>query len=184
MTQAAGDGAGANNGVRRGITEPAHQGDESTTTLGFLQRQRDLVAWKVGDVDDDALRSVATPTGLTPHGLVRHLENVERSWLRDVFAGEQGLTYDWSDADPDGEFHVAPDISMQRLLQDYSAESGRCDAVVRAAPSLDARSSRDDYTLRWILQHLIEETARHLGHLDVLREQADGAVGEEPMIRD
>ncbi|MBG6180232.1 DinB family protein [Arthrobacter sp. CAN_A1] len=180
MTQTDGDGAGPSNGVRRGITEPAHQGDELTTTLGFLQRQRDLVAWKVGGADDAALRAVATPTGLTLHGLVRHLENVERSWLRDVFAGEQGLTFDWTDEDPDGEFHVTPDVPMKRLLQDYAAEAGRCDAVIQAASSLDAVSSRGAYTLRWILQHLIEETARHLGHIDVLREQADGAVGEEP----
>lgn len=184
MTQATDEGAGATNGMRRGITEPAHQGNELTTTLGFLQRQRDLVAWKVSGVDDNALRSVATPTGLTLHGLVRHLENVERSWLRDVFAGEQGLTFDWTDEDPDGEFHVTPDVPMTQLRQEYAAESGRCDEVVQAAGSLDATSSRGDYTLRWVLQHLIEETARHLGHIDVLREQADGAVGEEPPSSD
>ncbi|MHA7155211.1 DinB family protein [Arthrobacter sp. TMN-50] len=180
MTPEATDGSGRVNGRLCHVTEPAHLGDELTITLGFLQRQRDLVAWKMEGADDDVLRSVATPTGLTLHGLVRHLENVERSWLRDVFAGEQGLDYDWTDEDPDGEFHVPPHTAMARLLEDYAAEAARCDAVVQAAVSLDATSSRDGYTLRWILQHLVEETARHLGHIDVLREQADGAVGEEP----
>ncbi|WP_051427352.1 DinB family protein [Arthrobacter sp. H20] len=178
------DGSGHDNGKLRGITEPAHLGDELTVTLGFLQRQRDLVAWKMGGADDGVLSSVATPTGLTLHGLVRHLENVERSWLRDVFAGEQSLDYDWSDEDPDAEFHVAPETPVVRLLENYAVESARCDSIVLSAASLDDISSRGGYTLRWILQHLVEETARHLGHIDVLREQADGAVGEEPIRAD
>lgn len=175
-----GDGSGSENGVRGGATEPAHRGDERTTVLGFLQRQRDLVAWKVRAAPDDALRSVSTPTGLTLHGVVRHLEHVERWWIRDVFAGEEGLAYAWTDDDPDGELHVPPDVTMAELLEAYVEESARCDAVIAAAPSLDAVSARRDYSLRWILLHLVEETSRHLGHIDLLREQADGAVGEEP----
>jgi len=123
--------------VTRGTTEPAHRGDDRTAVLGFLQRQRDLVAWKVGGASDEVLRSASTPTGLTAHGLVRHLTNVERWWLRHEFAGETGLPYDGTEDDP------------------------RADQ-------------------RWTLVHLVEETARHLGHLDLLREQADGAVGAQP----
>lgn len=173
------DGSGTENGIRSGVAEAAHQGDERTALVGFLQRQRDLVAWKVTGLDDDGLRSVATPTGLTLHGLVRHLEHVERSWIRDVFAGQPDLTYAWTDEDPDGELHVPADITMERLLADYAAESALCDAVIAAA-SLDDSSSRRGFNLRWILLHLIEETARHLGHIDLLRENADGATGEEP----
>ena len=174
------DGSGITNGRRHGITEAAHLGDERTTVLGFLQHQRDLVAWKVAGASDEVLRSVATPSGLTVHGLVRHLEHVERWWVRDVFAGQDGLAYAWTDEDPDGELHVPAETSMAQLLEDYAAESALCDAVVAAAPSLDAVSSRRAFCLRWVLWHLVEETARHLGHLDLLREQADGAVGEEP----
>jgi hypothetical protein len=174
------DGSGTVNGRRRGITEPTHRGDERTALVGYLQRQRDLVAWKVGGAPDDVLRSVGTPTGLTIHGIVRHLENVERSWIREDFAGESDLAFDWSADDPDGEFHVPEDEVMQTLLDSYEAETARCDAVVAAAPSLDAVSARGGFTLRWILLHLIEETGRHLGHLDLLREQADGSVGEDP----
>lgn len=173
------DGSGGTNGVRGGVTEAAHLGDERTTLLGFLQRQRDLVAWKLRDADDDALRRVSTPTGMTPHGLVRHLTDVERSWVRDVVAGQPDLAYHWSDDDPDGEWHVPPTVSMAALLAEYAAESARCDEVV-AAGSLDDVSSRDGFSLRWVLLHLVEETSRHLGHLDLLREQADGVVGEEP----
>lgn len=174
------DGRGTSNGIRRGMTEPAHQGDERTMLLGFLQRQRDLVAWKLRDAPDEVLAAVSTPTRMTLPGLVRHLMNVERSWLREVFAGERDLTYDWTDADPDAEWKVPAGTAMTDLLAAYGEEARRCDAVVAAAPSLDAVAVGDDTSLRWILLHLVEETARHLGHMDVLREQADGETGEEP----
>ena len=174
------DGSGQENGVRAGVTEAAHFGDERTTLTGFLQRQRDLVAWKVGDAADAVIRPVATPTGMTAHGIVRHLTNVERSWVRDVFAGEEGLPFDWTDEDPDGEFHVPPEVTLAELLADYAAEARRCDAIIAEAASLDAVSVRRSFSLRWILMHLVEETARHVGHLDLLRERADGSVGEDP----
>jgi uncharacterized damage-inducible protein DinB len=138
------------------------------------------VAWKMHDGSDDALRAVATDTGLTLHGVVRHLEHVERHWIRDVFAGQEGLSYAWTDEDPDGELHVPHDVSMKELLDAYARESALCDAVVEAAPSLDTVSVSGASSLRWILMHLIEETSRHLGHIDLLREQADGRVGDEP----
>lgn len=174
------DGSGTTNGRRGGVAEAAHLGDERTALTGFLQRQRDLVAWKLRDASDDVLRSVRTPSGVTLHGIVRHLENVERSWFRDVFAAEDDLHFDWTGEDPDGEWHVPEDVSMATLLANYAAESERCDAIVAAAPSLDEVSEDGDFSLRWILVHLIEETGRHLGHIDLLREQADGAVGEDP----
>jgi Protein of unknown function (DUF664). len=174
------DGTDTTNGARGGVTEAAHVGEDRTTLVGFLQRQRDLVAWKLSDVPDDTLRSVRTPSGVTLHGVVRHLENVERSWFREVFGGEADLHFDWTDDDRDGEWHVPDDVAMSDLLAAYAAESARCDAVIAAAPSLDAVSATDGYSLRWIMVHLIEETGRHLGHIDLLREQADGGVGEEP----
>jgi uncharacterized damage-inducible protein DinB len=177
---AAEDGSGATNGVRGGVAEAAHLGDERTTLTGFLQRQRDLVAWKVRDASDDVLRSARTRSGLDIHGIVRHLENVERSWFREVFAGETGLSYDWTDEDRDAEFKPGSEIRMEALLRAYADETSRCDAVIAAAPSLDAASATRDFSLRWIICHMIEETGRHLGHLDLLREQADGEVGEEP----
>jgi uncharacterized damage-inducible protein DinB len=178
---AAPDGSGTANGVRGGVTEPAHLGDERTALLGFLQRQRDLVAWKVSEASDETLASVRMPSGLTLHGIVRHLENVERGWFRDFFAGETRLQYDATDEDPDAAFR-AEGIPMADLLAAYAAETERCDAVVAAAPSLDATATDEDgtFSLRWIIVHMIEETGRHLGHIDLLREYADGEVGEEP----
>jgi uncharacterized damage-inducible protein DinB len=175
------DGFGAANGIRGGVTVPAHAGDERTTVLGYLQRQRDLVAWKVRDASDDTLASVRMPSGLTLHGIVLHLKNVERSWFREFFGGQTGLLFDSTDENPDGDFH-AEGVPMADLLAAYAAETAKCDEVIAATPSLDARAEDEDgsYTLRWIILHMIEETGRHLGHIDLLRENADGAVGEEP----
>jgi uncharacterized protein DUF664 len=69
---------------------------------------------------------------------------------------------------------------MATLLDAYAREASRCDAVTEAASSLDDVSASRGTSLRWIIVHLIEETARQLGHLDLLRELADGEVGEEP----
>jgi hypothetical protein len=162
--------------------EPPLVGDDRDTLLGFLQRQRDLVAWKVREASDETLASVRTPSGLTMHGIVRHLTNVERSWFRQFFAGESGLEFDWSDEDLDGDFR-AEGTPMSDLLVEYAAESARCDEVIAASALVATATDADsDWTcsLRWVITHMIEETSRHLGHLDLLREQADGAVGEEP----
>lgn len=114
------------------------------------------------------------------HGLVRHLEHVERSWIRDDFAGQEDVTYEWTEQDPDGDLHVPPGITMSQLLDAYAAECARCDLVIYNAASLDEVSTRGGFSLRWILLHLIEGTSRHIGHMDVLREHADGQVGEDP----
>jgi hypothetical protein len=161
------------------VVDPPEHGDERASLVGFLQRQRDLVAWKLTGVDDDVLRSVRTPSGMTLPGLVRHLENVERSWIRDDFAGQAGLVFDWTEEDRDGEWKVPDDVPMSAVLAGYAAESAICDAVIAGA-SLDDVTLDGRFSLRWVLLHLIEETARHLGHIDLLRENADGTVGEEP----
>ena len=165
-----------------GVTSPASEADERTTLMGFLQRQRDLIVWKVSDASDETLASVRTESGLTMHGVVRHLENVERGWFRDFFAGETDLRFDDTEEDPEGDFR-AEGVPIADLIAAYAAETARCDTVIRAAPSLDTLAKGSDAgtcSLRWIVLHMIEETGRHVGHLDLLREQADGAVGEDP----
>ena len=153
---------------------------ERESLLEFLQRQRDLVAWKLQDAEDETLRAVTTGSGLTAHGVVRHLTNVERSWFRWVLADQPDLTFDYTDEDQDLDFKPPADLLMAQLLADYAAEQKRCDEVILAADSLDDMGVNRQRTLRWILLHMIEETARHLGHLDILREQADGSTGDLP----
>ncbi len=158
---------------------PPPQAPERELLVAYLARQRELVHWKLGGLTDDDARAVATSTGLTIHGLVRHLENVERWWFRDRFAGQAGLVYDWTDDDADGELHVPEDVRLADLLAAYRHETVRCDEAI-AAGELDQVAVHRDHSLRWILLHLIEETGRHVGHLDLLAELADGRTGEEP----
>ncbi len=161
------------------MDEVGHAADERTMLLGYLQRQRDLVLWKVEGLSDHDAHRVGTTSGLTVHGIVDHLTDVERSWVRRWFAGRRGLHIGGVDA-----AHVQPPLELpgarlKDLVNAYREETRRCDEVI-AAHGLDDVESGGDRSLRWILHHLIEETARHLGHLDLLRELADGSTGEQP----
>jgi uncharacterized damage-inducible protein DinB len=162
------------------VTDPVRAGDERTSLMDFLCSQRELVAWKLTDVDEGAIRAVSTPTGMTALGIVRHLTNVERSWFRDDFLGEGGLAFDWSEAAPDGEWVVPDEVPLDQILAAYATEWQRCDEAI-ASHGLDELTVDGAYSLRWIILHMIEETARHLGHIDVLREQTDGSTGADPL---
>ena len=161
------------------VTDPAPTADERTMLEQYLQAQRDMVAWKLADADFEALQAVSTASGLAPLGVLRHLAAVERWWFRERWTGEDGLSFDWTDEDPDGEYRIRPDETIASLLADYAAESRACDAAVADAP-LDRVGVRCRGSLRWVYLHLIEETSRHLGHIDLLRELADGSTGSDP----
>ena len=171
--------SGAGTPDRWATAQPGRQLPDREMLLDYLQRQRTLVQWKCEGLADEAARTVATPSGLTVHGIVRHLENVERWWLRWRFAGEHDLRFDWTDEDPDGEMAVPADVRLADLLASYRDETERCDAVI-AGRDLDEVAAESEHTLRWIVLHLVEEISRHLGHLDLLCERADGRTGEEP----
>jgi uncharacterized damage-inducible protein DinB len=138
--------------------------------------------WKVSGLSEGDARGVSSPSGLTIHGLVLHLTDVERSWVRRWFAGEAGLPYLGVDSNHVGGLAELVGSSLQELVVAYAAESTRCDAVV-GMHALDDVGTAAPRTLRWVLHHLVEETARHLGHLDLLCELADGRTGEEPRSR-
>ncbi len=147
--------------------------------LGYLQRQRELVVWKLTGLADHDAGRVATTSGLTIHGIVYHLTDVERSWIRRWFAGRRGLHIDGVDDNHVGPPRDLAGARLKELLAGYVEESRRCDEIIQER-SLDDVELRGDRTLRWIVHHLIEETSRHLGHLDLLCELADGRTGEGP----
>ena len=130
-------------------------------------------------------QTIASST-LTLGGLLKHMALVEDSWFTERFAGQPMPApfddVDW-DADRDWEFRTAADDTPEWLQQRYVEACDRSRAVVAAAtrstssPSPASQPVRS-FTLRWILCHMIEETARHNGHADLLREAIDGATGE------
>lgn len=161
--------------------DPPLAAPEKETLEAFLDYQRATLLCKVDGVSDEDLRRPGTPSGLTLLGLVKHLAYVERSWFRKVFAGED-VAFPWSEQDPDADWRVEPDEATDQILALYRDEIERCREVTRNR-SLDA-SARcpppwgSGVTLRWIIVHMIEETARHNGHADILREAIDGQTGE------
>lgn len=161
--------------------EPAHAASERETLNGFLDYQRETMVMKVSGLSREQVivRHVESKTTLL--GMIKHLVDVERWWFRDVFSGEQGLQYFWEqDGVFDSEFDIDDSDDIASLVELYRRECAKSCAIVAAATSLDDVAQRPDrdHTLRWILVHMIEETARHAGHADILRELTDGSTGE------
>ena len=168
--------------------DPPLQADESATLSAFLDFQRATMLRKVDGLEKSQLARAAVPTTtLTLGGLLKHLALVEDSCGQEVFLGRP-LPQPWAgapfDDDPDWEFHSAPDDEPGELVGLYVAAVERGRAAVAAAASLEQLSVKPGqregkpFSLRWILLHLIEETARHVGHADLLREAVDGQTGE------
>jgi uncharacterized damage-inducible protein DinB len=156
--------------------------DERTILTTMLDYARDTVHAKcAGLADDDARRAILPGSPLTTiAGLVSHLRWVEYAWLEVNLLGgpDRGP---WTDEDPDREMRIALQIPLSQLLAEYRSSCARYRELV-AGLDLDTWTRGTPtwggpVTLRWILLHLIEETARHNGHIDILREQADGVTG-------
>ena len=145
-------------------------GDERETLLSLLQYQRDSFIGKVLGLDDERAAWSPVGSGTSLLWLANHLGDAETTWVLHRFAGIEPA--------PDGHDH-APTVAG--AIARYRSISTRADALVRAAPSLDERPPDFDdlgpVDLRWIVSHLLEETARHAGHADLLREQLDGSTG-------
>jgi hypothetical protein len=154
--------------------------DERTTLLAFLGHQRRFLIRKVSGLTEDQVRIASCqPSDLTLLGLVRHAADVERGWAKRGFAGMVAEPLFYSEEDPDGDFHPPPEATLAEALEALRAEAEDADAIYRGANLDDLeKHERGFYSLRWILIHLIEEYARHLGHADLVREAIDGQIGD------
>ena len=156
---------------------------ERATLTGFLDQQRLKVREKCASLTDEGAAFAPLPTSplMTIGGLVNHLRWVEYDWYERIFLGGPDLG-PWTDEEPDREITVGARTPIADVLAGYEAQCARNRAIAEAH-DLDAlstiarRNTGEPCTLRWILAHLTEETARHLGHLDLIREQWDGATG-------
>lgn len=167
--------------------DPDLQADERRSLEQFLDYHRATFLAKLDGLDHAQLNQALPPSSLTLASLTKHLALVEDSWFHEDFL-DTVMPAPWKDApfadDPDWEFHSAVDDKPAELCELYAAACARSRAIVAAASSLDALSQRTSrregtpFSLRWIMLHMIEETARHNGHADFLREAIDGVVGE------
>jgi len=148
----------------------------------ILRNLRAVVAWKLAGLDDETAKRSVVDSATTLLGIVHHLAWVEAWWFQEVFAGENvEYPFDW-DADADAEFRMTDRHTIEGILDVYEGNVVRSDELIDSAPGLDAVGRRGDTenSLRWILTHMIDETARHAGHMDIIREQLDGSTGYLP----
>ncbi|MEZ0090772.1 DinB family protein [Streptacidiphilus sp. EB129] len=156
--------------------------DERTMLLTFLDYTRATARAKCEGLSEENARSAPLPGSplMTISGLVSHLRWVDNYWIETVLLGRPDEA-PWTEEDPDREYHFALDVPVAVLLDEYDAQAAEHRRLIAGldldTPAQKERKDGPPFTLRWILHHLIEETARHNGHLDILRELADGTTG-------
>jgi len=167
-------------------TDPDPGGSEFGLLSQYLNYQRETMLSKTDGLTHEQLAQKHAPSELTLAGLLYHLSLVEEDWMEVRFAGlpdrEPWAGVDWH-ADPNWEFRTATQLEPEHLRSRYREACERSRQVMSNAAGLDqlsVKALRDGrhFSLRWVLLHLIEETARHAGHADFLREGIDGTVGE------
>ena len=162
---------------------PVDVSDPLKLLLGYLEWYREALFRKIGGLSDAQLRTPVDPLGWSPLGLVKHLGWVERRWMRWGFAAEQVIAY--PPGGDEAEWHVADDESSDAVVAAYLEEVERsrslmAGADIRDKAQLGGRFPTADHapSLGRILFHLLQEYARHVGHLDIARELIDGVTGE------
>jgi uncharacterized damage-inducible protein DinB len=138
-----------------------------------------VVRWKVEGLDDEQLRRPMTPSGTTLLGLVKHLAAVEYGWFCETF-GRTTEPLPFDDNDPEADLRIEPHETTADILAFYDRACAAADQVIADLSIEDTGTAwfGDPVTLRWVLIHMVEETARHAGHLDIIRELIDGATGD------
>jgi uncharacterized damage-inducible protein DinB len=164
-------------------TDPPAVADEKTTLVAFLDYQRQTFLLKCAGLNPAQLVArPSPPSSLSLLGLLRHLTEVEFGWLHARFSGEQDREI-YGPGDADLEVSEADEHSVAAAFALYAEFVARSQQIVAEA-ELDALTkdahprTGEHFSLRWVLQHLLEEYARHNGHADLLREATDGSVGE------
>lgn len=158
-------------------------GDERAVLEHWLDLYRDTVLLKIAGLDAEQLaRRPLPPSSMSLIGVVRHLTEVEAYWLRVVLLDEHDVPDYYCTSDSrDGDFDDVDPATCAADVATYVAELGTTRAAAASwtdlAVAVRGERHGKPVNLRWILVHLIEEYARHLGHMDLLREAVDGRTG-------
>jgi hypothetical protein len=156
--------------------------EEKHALLMFLEAQRSSVLAIIDGLDTQALTTPVLPSGWTPLGLIEHLGYAERHWFQEIVTGS-AEPLPW----PDDHTPLTTPRPPSAVFAFYRAQCERSNAVLASLPLSTPPRGRhpgwlgeETTDLRRIVLHMIEETARHAGHLDVVRELLDGKTGLGP----
>ena len=154
-------------------------GAEKEVLAAFLDHYRKTLLEICTGVSDDALRRPMVPSGTSLLGLIKHMAWVERGWFQEGVANEH-VDYPFPEDDPDADFRIEPGETAEEIFDLYRTACERSRRALAEASLDDLLQNQNrsrDYNVRWVLVHMIEETARHAGHADILREMIDGTIG-------
>ncbi len=168
----------------RVFPEPSDElGDPASLFVRYLDFYRDTAIEKVRRLDADEQRHSRLPSGWSPLELLQHLAYMERRWMVWGFLGGQ-VADPWGDDGPDGRWHVDERVDLAAvatMLRDTGRRTSRVLAdheLDEVAPPGPRFGDRPPATLAWICFHVLQEYARHVGHLDIAVELAGGPTGE------
>ncbi len=156
--------------------------DRAEVFLGYLDYFRDRLVSKLASLPDGELRRSRLPSGWTPAELLRHLRYVELRWLEWGFEG-RAVGDPWGDR-RGGRWYVAPDETLASLTAELHTQAARTRAIVESHDLADRGQpgerwdGADPATLERVLFHLLQEYARHIGHVDIVTELATSQTGE------
>ena len=157
--------------------------DMKGTLCGYLQRSRDTVLWKVEGVSERDLRMPMTSSGTNLLGLVKHLASTEAEYFGECLGQPWPEPMPWlsESAEPNADMWATADEAPEQIIELYRRVNARADARIAELP-LEAPAhvpwwDPQDTTLHRLLVHMIAETGRHAGHMDILREGVDGQRG-------
>jgi uncharacterized damage-inducible protein DinB len=156
-------------------------GGEKESLHVSLDRHRDVVLWKLDGLEDEQLRRPMTPSVTNLLGLVKHLASVEFGWFCETF-GRESESIPFNEDDPDADMRAEPHETTADIVEYYGRARAAADRVIDELELDDVGTAwyGDTVSMRWVLIHMVEETARHAGHMDIVRELIDGATGDHP----
>ena len=159
--------------------QPGSTGSERQVLEAFLDFHRQVLVGKVDGISENEARHRRVPSKTTLAGLIKHMTGVERGWFQVVLAGRTPEDVGPDVGGGDEGWDLAEDETVSSLVKEYeqACEQSRQTAARFALDDAVPEPGMGRVSLRWIYVHMIEETARHVGHADILREQTDGAAG-------
>ena len=161
--------------------------DERDGLLSFLAGMREVITIAAYGLTDEQARAVPSASSLSVGGLIKHVSSTERGWIDLVLQQPWGGGQDGGEQAYADDFALAEGETLAEIIADYEKVAARTDEVVAGIADLNqpvpvpkgvpwVPQDLDAWSVRWVLLHLIQDTARHAGHADIIRESLDGAT--------